>query len=184
MRPGLFGAALGALSVVLFVATTASARTPDAAADAEVAAAVARGEPVIPWDGHGPVPPGYEATSRGNRLMIWVGFGTTVLGWLPLASYALGHSASCATFGARDCDDDMGLLAVPLAGPWLALGTDQLGGLSPAMAIAMGTAQVAGVALAILGVTQRQPLLRRVRGVMLVPVVSPGVQGVGVQAPF
>jgi len=178
------GLALVMAVVVSLVAVAAEAQGRNRAFDPGIAAAIARGDSVIPWDGRGVVPPGYEATTHGNRVMIWAGFGTAALGWVSLTSYGLATTMSCGLIGGDNCEDDVTFLVLPVAGPWLALGTGETVGLSPFILVASGLAQAGGVALSILGATQRQPVLLRRREVTVVPILAPGVQGVGVQSRF
>lgn len=179
-----FGLGLVTVAAASLVASAAAAQTGAPTLDPEVAAAIARSDSVIPWDGRGAAPLGYEASTRGNRVMIWAGFGTTALGWVSLTSYAFGTTMSCGLIGGENCGDDATFMILPVAGPWLALGTGQTLGLPPLMLVASGLAQAGGIVLSILGAAQRQPVLLRNRELTVVPIFAPGVQGVGVQSRF
>lgn len=59
-----------------------------------------------------PPPPGYEPVSHPNRVMIWGGGAT----------FVVAYGAAIAFGAGNGFEEGMGLTALPLLGPWLAIG--------------------------------------------------------------
>lgn len=62
-------------------------------------------------------PPGYRAETQSNRGLLWGGAMTAGIGY----ATALGYGLS------RNFEGGLGALAVPVVGPWLALGKRNFG---------------------------------------------------------
>jgi hypothetical protein len=69
--------------------------------------------PVLPYRDGAPIPPGYRLESDANTGLILGGVFTTLI----------GYGAALAVGAANDFENGTGWLAVPVIGPWGALGS-------------------------------------------------------------
>jgi hypothetical protein len=125
----------------------------------------------LPYDEGQPVPPGYHVEERSRRGLVIA--GTVTFGSAYLISI-LG--ASSAVSSDENSADDFAPLFIPVAGPFITLGTaDDADGAAPIF-ILDGIAQVGGLALLIAGLAAQESILVRNPGVAtgVVPEVSLG----------
>jgi hypothetical protein len=94
------------------------------------------------------VPPGYHVETRSNLALIITGlslFGT---------GYVIGVSMS-------GIDDELNPLAIPLAGPFIAIGTTKAEAGGKFALLSMGASQGLGVAMTVVGLAMQTPILVR-----------------------
>ncbi len=149
--------------------------------------------PQLPYEAGQPVPPGYHvATELREGLLIAGG----VLFW---AGY-IPSSVIASTQSGRHCADRVGasqasdclevsryvILDVPLAGPFIGIGTLHPGVGAAIGLAALGAVQVTGAVMVVVGLAAPRRTLRRdvarIRGVT--PVVGSGAAGLCVVGSF
>jgi hypothetical protein len=114
-----------------------------------------------------PVPAGYHVEHRGRRKLIVA--GVSIFGGCYLASAVVG---GFAVSEGDNTSDELGALLIPIAGPFITIGTSHLrfgdeqdnGGIF--LLIIDGVAQIAGVTLAVIGLSASDTpyLVRNDRG--------------------
>lgn len=150
-----------------------------------------QGPRTLPYDEGQPIPPGYTRREK-PRLGLIIG-GAVTLGvsyLLSLMAFVIDDSVSCVDdFGDGSCDDgsDLWPLAIPVAGPFLTIGTTDGEQDSLTILLLDGIAQVGGVVMLVLGVTSKKTVLVRndLAEVHLAPVaLSGGGHGLGLAGHF
>lgn len=143
---------------------------------------------VLEWDG-GEVPLGYEPGTRVRKGLIIGGAVTFGVSWLAAAGYGV-HLANERDAGAWRRDDgetpDEAVLFIPVAGPFIALGTLEPGRGPAAALIADGIAQVGGLAMLAAGIFAKETVLVKsdAAEVQLAPTVGPTGSGVALLGSF
>jgi hypothetical protein len=124
-----------------------------------------------------PIPPGYHLETRARRGLIIAGavtFGVTYLLSAFTASIAVDAGG----------DEEFGPLFIPVAGPFVTIGTAEAEGTGTFALVLDGVAQAGGVAMFIAGLaTEEQYLLRNdVASVKVAPMmVGPNSFGLGIR---
>ncbi len=134
----------------------------------------------LPYEDGDPIPPGYRLRKQRRRGLIIAGSIVTGVPWV------LGVTAATSA----DFGDHSGLLIVPVLGPWLMLGTNDVRGSSKAgergLLVFDGLMQTAGAAMFFAGMLV--PRVRLVRSdvvVSLVPLeLGRGAHGFGAAGTF
>lgn len=124
-----------------------------------------QGPRTLPYDEGQPIPQGYTRREK-PRLGLIIG-GAVTLGvsyLLSLMAFVIDDSVSCVEFdGSGGCDEtsDLWPLAIPVAGPFLTIGTTDGEQDSLTILLLDGLAQVGGVVMLVLGVTSKKTVLVR-----------------------
>lgn len=123
-----------------------------------------------------PIPPGYRLETRMRRGLVIGGavtFGSTYL------LSALTASVAVDAGGA----DEFGPLFIPVAGPFVTIGTAESEGTGTFLLVLDGIGQAGGVAMFIAGLaTEEQFLLRNdIATIKAVPILTPTTVGFGIQ---
>lgn len=147
-----------------------------------------QGQPGQPYPAPGQ-PVGYRTETQGIKGLYIAGpivFGAIYAIGIPLAA---GISAAA---GADDPGAHAGVMAIPIAGPFLEAGgvVDEESSEGAPALVAMGVLQIAGITMTILGLTIRREKKVPVYGIPLVegpitatlsPLASPEMAGVGLR---
>ncbi len=130
------------------------------------------------WDPNEPVPPGYTAVTR-PRLGLVIP-GSIVFGVSYVLSFIIGLEGVLAGFR------QMWPLMIPVAGPFIGLGTMPGDVVTGVLLTLDGIAQVAGATMFIIGLAAPSTILVRNRHATLmpVPILTSGGAGVGLAGSF
>jgi hypothetical protein len=123
-------------------------------------------------------PPGYELRDRSQRGLVIAGSVTLGSTWL-LSAITAGIIASGGS------EEEFVPLFVPLAGPFITLGTADSNTLGSFLLVADGLAQVMGLGMLVAGVIypKHEWVLSHAR-LELTPLVSPEIAGLGAKGSF
>lgn len=139
-------------------------------------ASVVPGPPtVVPnWDPDVPPPRGYRMTSSPNGALLGSGIAFFTAGWATAAVAGAIGSAE----GRSGRRDDWQVLYVPLAGPFLGLGSLEPNAAGVGVLIADGIFQIAGVAGIVGGfLDRRHKVVRESTGLRVAPLVVGDARG-------
>ncbi len=138
----------------------------------------------------GDVPRGYVKATRVRKGWLIGGAVTLGVGWLSTAAYgAYLGSARDAGFWRGDSHErarSEAVLYIPLAGPWIALGTVEHDRQEGAAFVAGGIVQAGGLAMLIGGLAAKRTVLVKTAAaeVALAPSVGPSGMGATVSGSF
>lgn len=115
---------------------------------------------ITSWEEGDPIPPGYHPDTRARKGLI-IG-GAVTFGVFYLISALVGAVAlDCqSTFSNSSCGG-LGVLLIPAAGPFIAIGTAKADGGGAAILVIDGLAQAGGLAMLILGIALPKTVLVR-----------------------
>lgn len=144
------------------------------------------GPKTLPYHEGEPAPTGYELEDRANKGVIIAGGATFGAFWLGsiAASFIIllddsVHSICIGCTSSYPEHKDAGLLMIPLAGPWISMGTLHPSELGTVGLGALGVGQAAGLAILIAGIATPKPTwVRQVDRASVKPWVGPGFLGV------
>ncbi len=150
----------------------------------------AQGPRTLPYEEGQPVPPGYSPREKPRIGLIIAGAVTLGVSYLfSVLAFAVDDSVSCDfDTGTGDaCESDLWPLTIPVAGPFLTLGTT--GGAQEGLMILIldGLAQVGGVAMLVLGLSSKKTVLVRndLAEVQLAPLAVEGaLRGIALHGRF
>lgn len=137
---------------------------------------------VYGWDPDVPPPDGYELDSDVNMGLIGTGIGLLVTSYV--TSILVGVVATQVEEVTPGTESDWSPLYVPVAGPFVALGTLDPGASGVGLLLADGILQSAGVLAIVLGIVDQEYKLIRTGGMEITPSVTPGQQGLVVRGAF
>ncbi len=157
------------------------------------------GTPVHPsayddWEEGEPIPPGFRTDTRIRKGLVIGGAVTMGSLWV-ISVIAAGFAVSIEDVDAIDgvegsvTAEDWYPLFVPVAGPFITVGTVGSEGLGTALLLIDGIAQTGGLVMLILGATLQETYLRPAPQygdltVEFAPVVAPGFSGMGMKGTF
>jgi len=159
------GALLAAAAAILAIAAPAAAQAPPPPERGPWAGATLPpyAPRLLPYEEGMPIPPGYQVEMRRRRPLIIAGAALFGAGWLTSAL-----TASTVMLGYGKHRSEVAPLFVPLAGPFIAMGTsrdarldDPVTRVNGALLLLDGAAQLTGAALFIAGMATREPVLAR-----------------------
>ena len=146
------------------------------------------------WEEGDPIPPGYRPDTRIRKGLV-IG-GAVTMGSLWLISVVIGGAGA----SVEEADDALGdsdgihpedfyMLMIPVAGPFIAMGTLEASGAGLAFLIIDGIGQAGGLAMLIAGIAAQETYLRPAPqygeiDVKFAPVLAPGFAGMGVTGTF
>ena len=147
------------------------------------------GPETLEWQEGADLPDGYEKSSRVRKGLVIGGAVTFGVSWLASAGYG-SYLISQRESDYWERDDEEArpemVLFVPLAGPWIALGTVEHDRREAAVFVAGGIVQAGGLAMLIAGVVAKQPVLVKNKHaeVGIVPSVGPNGSGAMLHGSF
>jgi len=114
----------------------------------------------LPYDDGDPVPPGYHPDTRMRKGLI-IG-GAVTFGVFYLISALVGAATiDCNSLTSGSACGGGGVLLIPAAGPFIAIGTMKADGGGAALLVLDGVAQAGGLAMLILGIAVPKSVLVR-----------------------
>jgi hypothetical protein len=113
----------------------------------------------LPYDEGDPVPPGYHPDTRMRRGLI-IG-GAVTFGVFYLISALVGAIALDCNSLITSCSNSLGVLLIPGAGPFVALGTAKPDGVGAFALVVDGVAQAGGLLMLVLGIAVPRSVLVR-----------------------
>jgi hypothetical protein len=137
---------------------------------------------VYGWDPDVPPPDGYELDSDVNMGLIGTGIGLFATSYV--TSILVGVVATQVEEVTPGTESDWSPLYVPVAGPFVALGTLDPSAAGVGLLLADGIFQAAGVLGIVAGILDQEYKLIRTGGLEISPVVSPGQQGLRLRGAF
>ncbi len=141
---------------------------------------------VLDYEDGAAVPPGYIKATRARRGLIIGGavtFGVTYLLAAAYGAFLLEPNGYEDGYGATPSRDGAEALFVPVAGPFIALGTMETERGEAAALVVGGVAQASGFALLAAGIFSKSTVLVKTDGgVAITPTVTP--RGVGIAGAF
>ena len=115
---------------------------------------------ITTWEEGDPIPPGYHPDTRVRKGLI-IG-GAVTFGVFYLISALVGAVAlDCNSVTSSNACGGLGVLLIPAAGPFIALGTAKPDGGGAAILVIDGVAQAGGLAMLILGIAIPRTVLVR-----------------------
>lgn len=150
------------------------------------------GPRTLPFEEGEAIPPGYTPRQKARTGLIIGGSVTLGVAYLfSLMAFVIDDSVcSEPDFGGSSgdsCSSDLWPLSIPVAGPWLTLGTTDGAQDGLMILILDGVAQVGGVAMLALGISSKKTVLVRndLAEVHVAPLVTAGgIHGVALGGTF
>ncbi|MCA9620071.1 MAG: hypothetical protein KC731_13690 [Myxococcales bacterium] len=137
---------------------------------------------VYHWDPDLPPPAGYEMVDEVNAALIGSGAGMLGAGWL--TSVLVAVVATQVDDISSERASAWAPLYVPVAGPFVAIGTLDASAAGLGFLLADGILQVGGALGIILGITDTDTKLVRVGSVTIAPLVASDTRGLAIQGSF
>jgi hypothetical protein len=137
------------------------------------------GRRTLPYREGDPIPLGYSPREKARIGLIIAGSATLgIMYLLSLMTYMLDDSLGCigTDGGGSGCRSDLWPLAIPAAGPFLAIGTSGAEGGGLTLLLLDGMAQLGGVTMLVLGIVAKKTVLVRndIAGVHVAPLAFDG----------
>lgn len=141
--------------------------------------------PILPYEEGQTIPEGYTPDSRPRTGLIIGGAITFLVPYLSSVAIALGAQRDARQGGMSSHEaDELSPLYVPIAGPFIAIGTaDRDDAREIAPFVASGLVQAAGAGMLLAGIFARKQVLVR-KQATVTPLVSPGTLGLSAAGSF
>lgn len=137
---------------------------------------------VYGWDPDVPPPDGYELDSDANMGLIGTGIGLFASGYF--TSVMVAVVATQVDEVRPGTESDWSPLYVPVAGPFVALGTLDPSAAGVGLLLADGLFQAAGVLGIVLGIVDQEYKLIHTGDIDITPTLMPGQQGLMMRGAF